>query len=739
MTIGTKCVEGPPRTTLTLDTWQKQGANLPNTRPDMSDPNWWSRSYDAPPVIGCEKLVEKWTGSEEPSLTVQPENTSADTPAGYTARLHIPQEGLTDPSQLSNSDLNNVRVALAEGPTLNPSVGDGISTCSTSQMGMISESPLHFDENLPHCPDGSKIGNALVRTPLLENPLRGSIYLAAQGDNPFHSDYAIYLVIEEPDAGIVVKLAGKVVPDPVTGQITTVFTNNPELPFEDLDLEFFKGSRASLANPTTCGTFTTHTELTPWAAQDPYNPQPSEIAMPTDPISIVEGPNGSPCSNTAAERPFDLAMAAGSQNAVAGATSPFSMRITRPDGSQELTELTVKSPPGYAAYLKGIPACPQAAIEAAKSRSGLAEREAPSCSAASRLGSINSGAGAGPTPLFTPGDVYLGGPYKGAPLSLVTVTPALAGADKAHPSFDLGNVVVQVAIYVDRANAQITAKTDPIPRILRGIPLRIRDIRVNLDRPDWGLNPTNCDPSATAVTAKGADGATATVSTRFQVGGCNDLAFAPKLTAKVSGGTKRNDHPAFTAEVTYPKGAGYANLKDIRVALPHSEFLDQSHINTVCTRAQATAHECPAGSIYGEAEATTPLLDGVLKGPVFLKSSNHQLPDLAIALKGPDNQPVEVEFAGRIDSVHGQIRNTIEGLPDVPVTKFVLRMKGGKKGLLVNSRDLCKGKRPRMTVNMTAQNNKRHDTRPKLGNSCGKGRGHKGRHHRGASAGSVRW
>ncbi len=730
MTIGTKCFEGPPVTSLALDTWQKQGANLPNGRPDLSDPHWFHASYPAPPVTGCNKLVEQWTGDEEPSLTVQPDNTNADTPAGYTAHLHIPQEGLTDPNKLANSDLNNVKVTLAEGPTLNPSVGDGISTCSEAQMEMISESPIRFEEELPHCPDGSKIGNALVRTPLLENPLRGSIYLAAQKENPFDSDYAIYLAIEEPDAGIVVKLAGKVVANPVTGQLTTVFTDNPELPFEDLTLEFFNGGRSSLANPTTCGAFTTHTELTPWAAADPYNPLPDEIAKPDDPIAIVSGPNGSSCSNTPAERPFNLDMESGSENAKAGEVSPFHMRITRPDGSQEISQLTVKSPPGYAAYLKGIPQCSDAQIKEAENRSGLAEREHSSCPANSRLGSINSGAGAGPTPLFTPGSVYLGGPYKGAPLSLVTVTPALAGADKAHPSFDLGNVVVRVALYVNRQNAQITGKTDQIPRIIKGIPLRIRDIRVNLDRPNFGLNPTNCDVSATSVTASGSEGATTTVSDRFQVGGCDKLNFAPKLTAKVTGGTQRGDHPAFTAELNYPPGGGYANIKDVQVALPHSEFLDQSHINTICTRVQAAANACPQGSIYGYAEAETPLLDGKLTGPVFLKSSDHQLPDLAIALKGPAGQPVEVEFQGRIDSVHAQIRNTIEGLPDVPVTKFILKMKGGKKGLLVNSRNLCQGKPGRMTVNMSAQNNKPFDTRPTLGNSCGKAKKGKKHHKR---------
>jgi hypothetical protein len=256
--------------------------------------------------------------------------------------------------------------------------------------------------------------------------------------------------------------------------------------------------------------------------------------------------------------------------------------------------------------------------------------------------------------------------------------------------------------------------------------LHLRSIKVNVDRASYVLNPTSCDASSITAQMTGSGGDNVSVTDDvvkssaepFQVGGCQNLAFKPKLTAKVTGGTKRNDHPAFTAELTYPEGPGYANIKDVQVALPHSEFLDQSHINTVCTRAQATAHECPAGSIYGEAEATTPLLDGVLKGPVFLKSSVHKLPDLAIALKGPDSQPIEVEFAGRIDSIHGQIRNTIEGLPDVPVSKFVLRMKGGKKGLLVNSRDLCNGKQPKMTVNTIGQNNKRFDSRPALQNGC---------------------
>jgi hypothetical protein len=716
----TKCAEGPPVTRVAVDTWENPGKLLGNGEDDPSDPSWYRTVAPAPAVSGCEALVAEWTGVNRPSFSLQPDNSAADTPAGYTARLQIPQPGLRDATKLATSHLRDATVTLPQGLSLNPSIGDGILSCSLEQMGLVSLEPLRFDRELPECPDGSKVGNVRIQTPLLPTALRGSIFLAEQGENPFNSDYAIYLAVEEEETGVIVKLAGEVVADPQTGQLRTRFTKNPELPFEELRLEFFPGGRAALVNPATCGAFTTQTAFTPWSAADPASPQPHEIATPTDTISVVSGPDGTPCSATESERPFELSMTAGSETPLAGAKSPFNMRITRPDGAQEITELTVTSPPGYSAYLRGIPACGQDGIASARGRSGLDERESPSCPASSRIGSINSAAGAGATPLFAAGEIYLGGPYKGAPLSLVTITPALAGAIKAEPAFDLGNVVVQVPLYVNRQDASIIGRTDAIPEMLRGIPLRIRDIRVSLDRPGFGLNPTSCDASSVEVTAKGDSGATANLRSPFQVGGCSDLAFKPRFRARLLGKTKRGGHPTFLATVKWPGPEGYANTKDVQVTLPRSAFLDQAHIRTICTRVQAAANTCPPGSIYGFAEAETPLLDGVLKGPVYLKSSDNKLPDLAIKLRGPDSQPVEVEFQGRIDSVKGQIRDTIEGLPDVPVTRFTLRMQGGKKGLLVNSRDLCKTKTTRVAVRMVGQNSKRADSRPLLRNSCPK-------------------
>jgi hypothetical protein len=289
---------------------------------------------------------------------------------------------------------------------------------------------------------------------------------------------------------------------------------------------------------------------------------------------------------------------------------------------------------------------------------------------------------------------------------------------------------VRTAVHLDRSTAQVNAKADPIPQILEGVPLRIRDVRVILDRPGFSLNPTSCDANQISAKLNGNSGAVANLSSRFQVGGCGELGFKPKFSGRLIGGTKRGDHPRFLAEVRWPAGA-YANTKDVSVTLPRSEFLDQANIRTICTRVQAAADTCPKGAIYGFAEASTPLLDEPLKGPVFLKSSDNKLPDLAIKLRGPESMPVEVEFQGRIDSIKGQIRDTIEGLPDVPVTKFVLRMRGGKKGLLVNSRNLCIGKPGRMDVRALGHNNRRADQKPRLKNSCKKAKKRKGQKKRG--------
>jgi hypothetical protein len=280
--------------------------------------------------------------------------------------------------------------------------------------------------------------------------------------------------------------------------------------------------------------------------------------------------------------------------------------------------------------------------------------------------------------------------------------------------------VVRTPLYLNPETSQLTAKSDPIPTILKGIPLKIRSVAISADRSGFILNPTSCDASQVSGVATSTTGGSANLANRFQVGGCDALKFAPKLEAKLKGGTKRGDHPALTATVTYPQGGSYANLKQISVTLPHSEFLENAHIGTVCTRVQFSANACPAASIYGKVTAETPLLDQPLTGNVYLRSSANKLPDMVLALHGPPSQPIEIDLDGRIDSINGGIRSTFEAVPDAPVSRVVLSMFGGKKGLLVNSRNLCTAGGGRMSVKMTAHNNRRSDISPLLKNQCSK-------------------
>jgi hypothetical protein len=399
------------------------------------------------------------------------------------------------------------------------------------------------------------------------------------------------------------------------------------------------------------------------------------------------------------------------------------MHLSRDDGTQPLSGLTVTLPKGLTGKLAGIPYCSDAALGSVSGNegTGAAQLASPTCPAASQLGTVSVGAGAGSNPLYVnTGKAYLAGPYKGAPLSMAIVTPAVAGP------FDLGNVVVRTALRVDPESAVITAVSDPIPTILHGIPLDLRDVWVNLDRSGFTLNPTNCEELGFTGSASSPSGASAPLSARFQAVSCAALGFKPRLALSVKGGTKRGAYQRLKAVLNAKPGE--ANIGKVSVALPHSEFLAQEHIRTICTRVQFAADQCPAGSIYGQATAYTPLLEQPLSGPVYLRSSNNPLPDLVAALHGQ----IDIDLVGRIDSVKGGIRNTFESVPDAPVSKFVLEMKGGKKSLLVNSRNLCKSTN-KATVNMTGQNGKAHDFRPVLKSSCKQGKKQKRtRHDKGA-------
>jgi hypothetical protein len=682
LTMPTKCGDPASATThIYADTWEAPGSYAHD-----------EHTLEAPQ--GCSAL------NFQANLKARPTTNQADSPTGLDFDLTIPQN--EDPEGTATAHLKKAVIALPEGLAVNPSSANGLGACSPSEIGLGTNDPNT-------CPDASKLGTVQVTTPILDHPLPGALYLATPHQNPFNSLLALYLVVEDPETGITIKLPGKVETDPVTGQITSSFDENPEAPVERVELKLRSGAAAPLRTPVSCGKYSTTSSLTPWSA-----PESGPPATPKDNWQISRGPGGAACASSPPNTP---AFEAGTASPIAAAYSPFVLRLSRQDGSQQFSAVNVTPPPGLLANLSGVPYCPESALAAARARSGKEEQATPSCPAASRVGSVVAGAGAGPAPYNAPGTAYLTGPYKGAPLSLAIITPAVAGP------FDLGNVVVRTALRVDPETARVSAVSDPLPTILQGIPLDVRSVAVSLDRPGFTLNPTSCDPMAVSGELTSTLGQIAPLSQRFQVAECSRLGFKPKLAISLKGKTKRGGHPALKAVLTYPKGT-YANIARTSVALPHSEFLAQDHIRTICTRVQFAADQCPKGSIYGKATATTPLLDQPLSGPVYLRSSSNPLPDMVVDLRGQ----IHVALVGRIDSHKGGIRTTFDSVPDAPVSRFVLQMQGAKKGLLENSRDICKHVN-RVTASFTAHNGKELQARPLLKAKCGK-KARKGKQNR---------
>lgn len=643
-------------TRMEVDSWEEPGS---------------FQSYESPPDEwgGCDRL------RFAPSVAVQPQEARAGSPAGFGVRIEVPQSD--NPDGMIAPPLQKAVVTLPEGVTINASSAAGLAGCSPAEIALGSEAA-------PNCPRSSKLAAVRIETPLLDHTLEGSVYLASQNANPFNSLLALYLVAVDPETGVTIKLPGKVTADPATGRLSTTFDETPQLPFETLQIQFRRGSGAPLLMPDACGTYTTHAQLSSWA-----DPGQSVLSDPT--FVLDRG-----CDRHSR---FAPTLDAGTANPLAGATSSFALRVLRDDGEQNLSRIDVTLPEGLLAKLAGVPLCGEAAAGGGN------------CPAASEIGRAVVGVGAGPNPLYLPQPgkastaVFLAGPYKGAPYSLVIEVPAQAGP------FDLGTVAVRSAVQVDPLTTEVAVASDPLPQILEGIPVAYRDVRVEVDRPGFIRNPTGCEPMKIRSRLVSTEGATASPSARFQVTNCRALAFSPRLRLEVSGGTRRSTFPALRA--TLRARAGEANIARVAVTLPPSESLEQAHIRTICTRVQYAADQCPKASIYGYAKAWSPLLDEPLQGPVYLRSSNHLLPDLVASLDGQ----IHIDLVGRIDSVGGGIRTTFARVPDAAVSKFALRMKGGERGLLVNNRNLCAGPN-RATVSIDGQNGKSADRRPLVGNDC---------------------
>jgi hypothetical protein len=622
-----------------------------------------------------------------PSVTAKPTTGAADSPSGLDTTLRVPQtQSAITPSP---SELKSATVTLPPGFSINTGAADGKTACPDLLSGIGTRGPAS-------CPETAKIGTLQLDVAALPAPLPGALYLVEpKPGEPYRvlltaSGYATH-----------VKLLGTVHADPVTGQVSILFKDLPQAPLQEFALHVFGSERGLLATPSHCGTYQVESDFVPWNTA-------LAVRHTTNLITIDEGPGGGPCP--AGARPLAPTLEAGVADPTAGAHSPFTLTLGRQDGEQNLTGISATLPRGFAATLAGVPYCPDPAIAQAQSaaHSGLAELAAPACPGASLIGKAVAGAGAGSHPLYTQGKVYLAGPYKGAPLSLLVVLPAVSGP------YDLGNVAVRVAVSVDPVTAQVTAVSDPLPQILEGIPLRTRQIRLELDRTGFTLNPTNCDPFSIEATISGDEGAVTKAASHFQAANCAGLGFDPKLSIKLQGAAKRLGHPALRAVLkTRP---GEANLSRVTVVMPKNELLDNSHLGNICSRVQFAADACPADSVYGTATAVTPLLDKPLKGKVYLRPGKHELPDLVADLRGQ----FDIEVSAHIDSPKGEgLRARFENIPDAPVSEFVLEMDGGKKGLLINSKGICSVDR-RTKQMLRGQNGAQVSRRTKLQAPCGK-------------------
>jgi hypothetical protein len=685
LTMGSQC-NAPSTTTLKVDSYENPGqfqtyATKPAGpgRPVNSD--------------GCQSVPFA------PTVTSTSESPTTDSPSGVTVDLKVPQ-GL---QPLNSSTLRTASVSLPRGLGLNASSAPDLHFCSDAQLGKGTRKAVA-------CPANSQIGTASIQTPVLPaNSLPAKVFLGQQlsRDPASGNEYRVFVDAESPRYGLSVRLIGNVKADPQTGQLTAVFADNPQVAFSSFQLQIAGGAKAPLSSPPICANTTT-TQITPWSG--------NAAAAPTSPLTLTKAPGGGACAKTMAARPFAPGFKAGPKSTNAATFTPFTVNITRGDGQQELKGIDVSLPPGATAKLAGVPYCPPAAIAAATARAGGAEKANASCPDKSQVGVATIAAGTGASPLSITGKAFLAGPYKGAPVSLVVVTPALAGP------FDLGTVVVRVPLFVDPETAQIHTVTNEIPDVYGGAKLDIRSVAINVNKDDFTLTGTNCSKFATAGALKGG-GADPTnpatfssfpVSDPVQLNNCDPLKFRPKLNLRLFGQTKRNKHPRLRAVLK--ARAGDANIARASVGLPHALFLDQASLSTICTRVQFAANACPKKSIYGKARAITPLLGQPLEGPVYLRSSNNPLPDLVAHLEGQ----VGIDLVGRIDSFKGGIRTTFDRVPDVPVSKFTMILPGGKHGLLVASKNLCKGKGVKAIIGFKAQNGKKLGKRSKLKTPCGK-------------------
>jgi hypothetical protein len=674
----TSCPADPARepfsSTLTARSWLEPAAGPhPEATFDLENPLGEPLGLD-----GCNQLPFA------PRVEAEPTSDQAMTSSGLAFDMYFDDEGLTSPEGLAQSQLSKAVVSLPVGMTANPSVAAGLTACTLPEY----ESETLDSAPGTGCPNESNIGSVEIESPLVTQKIVGSVYLAKQDENPFGTLLGLYVVAKNPELGVMIRVAGKVVPDPVTGQLVTTFEGIPQLPFAHFHFAFRQGQRAPLATPPACGTYTTDAELFPYSA-------PDAPAHETATFAITGGPEGAPCP-AGGTPPFKPVVTAGTENNAAGSYSTMYIQITRKDTEQEITRFSAQLPPGLTANLSGVPFCPDADIEAAKTVSGAREEAEPSCPAASQIGHTDVGVGVGGTLAWSAGRLYLAGEYHGAPFSVVAINSAKVGP------FDLGTVVVREALAINPETGVVTVDakaSDPIPHILDGIVIHARDVRVYVDRPGFTINPTNCEHMTfgTTVDGAGADPANpadqmpVNVSDPFQVADCANLSFKPSFKVSTSAKTSRLDGASLSVKLGFPGGSigTGSNIKSVKVELPEQLPSRLPTLQKACTEKQFAANPagCPPASRIGVAKAITPILPVPLEGPAyFVSRGSAGWPELVIVLQG---YGVTIDLRGETHISKGITSTTFHTVPDQPVTSFELTLPEGPYSALTTEENLC--------------------------------------------------
>lgn len=636
-------------------------------------------AFDLPGLTGCEQLPF------DPKLRVSTDSAAPDTPTGMEIEMSVPQDGLTGLSGLAPAHVRGARVVLPDGMTLSPPSADGLEACSDDAFAMTAG-------RAPDCPDASKIGAVTIDTSLLREQLSGSVFVGRQRSSDPESGelFRVLLYAASEARGVYVKLPGQVRADATTGRVEAVFANDPQLPFARLALRFKGGARAPFATPLGCGAGAFTATLGSWAGQERTLTAGSSVAC-------TGAPAFAPTFNAAADVP------------VAGAFSPLRVRIGRADRQPYLRGLSLRMPTGLLAKPAGVELC-----DVRRATDGT-------CPPASRVGSVRASAGPGPDPLSLPGSVFLTGPYKDAPYGLSVVVPVIAGP------FDLGVVVVRQGIYVDPVDARVSVVSDPLPTIVKGVPGRLRGLAVDIDRPGFTVNPTSCAPKSVNAAVTALTGEVAARATRFQVGDCEALPFAPRMRLRLTGRgqTGVGRHPGIAAAVD--AGPGQAALRKVRVALPLALALDPGNAKRLCAYQDGLDSTCPRASIIGTARARTPLLNRPLLGPVyFVKGLRRDrktgrmirtLPTLLVTLRGE----VAIDLRATSSVERDRLVTTFAPVPDAPITHFGMSLRSGRDGILVVSRRPC-ARAQVADVRMDAHNGKRHDPAVTLRTPCARER-----------------